>query len=199
MRKIDVLIAGALALAVVASAVGVVTYEDSRGLADFEVTFATRDVDLALPSDSGLGGSDVRIIFSVNLTNLTSVELTIRVSGGGARAQGGAVSVLVQPAGAAEVEADGTLPPGAASSVDIPVEVPLGDAPAAVTVRARDAAGALAQAAPARTNGTGTWNVTVSLPPGLPGLLNSPFTVTLTGRATRYDGEARLVLPEVSR
>lgn len=202
MQKVDILIAASLVVAAVASAIGVMTYEDTRGASEFEVTFATRDTTLEdLPSGTAAGGAEARLSFPVNLTNLTTVELVVRISGGSARATAGAVSVLVEVPGGEAVEAEGTIPAGPAGNVDIPVTVTLSAVPQGTSLRARSAEEALAQAGAATTNGTGEWNVTVAIPGGLPGPIGAaaPYTVSLTGTATTFFGEARPILPEVRR
>lgn len=201
MQRVDVLIAGAMALAVAASAAAVLTYEEGRGLAEFAVAWSERTVAVdAADGSAPPGEGEAALGFDVRLGNLTAVDLVVRVAGGGPRVAGGAVSVRVEVPGGEPVEEEGTLAAGVDGAAEILVRVPLGDLPAAATLRAASADAALAAAAPPRSDlGVGAWTVRVAFPPGPDAPVGSATTVTLDVEASVFEGRASPVVPEVER
>lgn len=201
MKRVDVVILAALALAVVGSALAVVTYEDSRG-SEFRVTWSTRQEALEAEPASLTGPGDAEITLPVLFANVTTGELVVEVASSPGALAPIAVRIEVTIPGVNEsIVQEGELPtasPGATFTV--PVE--LATVPEETTVRAATPEAAAAQLARERTSrlGEGNWTVRVSLSPTAPDPLGAvQHTISLRADLQVFVPEIVVRAPEVER
>lgn len=201
----DVVIAIVLVVAVVASIVGAITYEDGRlGSARFDVSWASSVVELDPVTASQAGGGEVELRIPVNVSNLTALDVLVAIEDASPRAQPTAVRLELTPPGGGEpIVQEGEVPVGGATTIEIALHADVGEAPNATstTGASLEAAHASLAAEHTNTNGTGEWVLVVSLAPGLPGPLGAQasHSVSAAASATIYSAEARPVLPEVEQ
>lgn len=199
--RVDAVLGVVLAFAVVASVIGVLTYEDDRG-ASFRIEWAEARTSLPPLEGTQQGGGTLGLPFDVSGLNLTRLELNVTVAGAGPRAQ--PVNVLIEvvpPNGTAPLADEAQLPIGAAQSFTRALAVPLAAAPEAREVRAASPEAAVAMAGQASTLGQGAWALRVSFAPGAPGPLGNAesFRVSVEVTEVAFHATATPVTPEVGR
>lgn len=202
MRRIDMLIGGVLVVAIIASAIGALAYEDVRGVQTFRVSWDLRDTPLAEESGSMAGAGETTWSFAMSEPNVTSILVEVRVDGGAPRVQDVAGRVEVTPPNGTPVAVEFTLPASpTGAGQTIPVEVPLGAVPDAsdVEARSREEAIALALPANATTAGFGEWTIVLTLSSTAPGPLAGTYAVSYVAVGRALDGEATTQLPDVGR
>lgn len=201
MDRVNLLVIGVLALAAVASAAGVVTYEDER-LTTFALDWEAFSVELPLDATPVAGAGEASFDVPLVASNVSAVEVRVRVTTTNPGVQPASVLVEVTPPGGAAVTEEGSLAAGPNAAADVVVRVLVRAAPEEREVKAASPAAARAVAdGDVGPNGTGTWSVVVRLSPGSPGPLGGVESRTVSGAlvATRHEAALRPVLPEVAR
>lgn len=204
MRRIDLLIALVVLAAAIGSAIGAMSYTDTRLGTPFTVTWTTSTTDLPEATAAHSGAGESEILVPVNATNLTRAAFTVTIASDSPRVQPTQVRVeVIPPDGNGSLVQETTIGPGAAGSVEVPLVFELGAVPDVDTVLgdSPDDAKAKLAAQHARTNGTGEWRVLVQTAPGAPGPLGGTesYAITVTGALTRYEADVSVTTPEVRR
>lgn len=201
MRRIDLAIIAALALAAVGSAIGVVTYEDDR-LAAFRVSWTTSQSEVEAPSATVTGPGDAETTFTLPQANLTRLDARVTVGGGAARVAATAVRVELVGPNNLTVAEESALPVGPTASVEIPLTIELAPMPESdrVTAPSAELARAALNGTLSSTQGMGPWTLRASFAPSAPGpLAGETYTVSALVTVTTYAADVAPQTPEVGR
>ncbi|HET6397924.1 MAG TPA: hypothetical protein VFH47_00030, partial [Candidatus Thermoplasmatota archaeon] len=139
MKRIDILIVAALAAAAIASAVGVLTWEE-QGDQAYSATWSTETTRMDFPGRTHTGAGAAETTLEVTQANLTRGEVLVRVtSNANARLQPVAFTVQLEVPGQEPVQAQGEFPAGASTAAttrEVRLTVDLAALPEARDVRA---------------------------------------------------------------
>lgn len=197
MERLDAIVAGLGILVVAVALGGVVATGPGTGLATFRVVFTEQRVPLEAQDGAFAGDGSLDIPVQVNVTNLTSLTFTVRVTGPGPRAAAdGVEATLTGPDGRSESQ-QGQLGPGGAADATLTFERAVRPLPAEQRIQARSEADAVARASGgAPGNGTGAWTLTVSVSGGaLPQLHTENHSIVVETVASAFRG---VVQPDVA-
>lgn len=201
MKRIDVIILVVLLVAAAGSALGVVTYEDSRGTV-FRVAWATTEETVEAEPQSLMGNGQVELALNVPVANVTGGNVTVDVgSNPGALAPIAVHIELTVPGISEPFVVDGELPT-ASTGASFVVPIELVALPNETTVRAAGPEAAEARLAETQqsTLGQGNWTIVVSLATTTPDPLGAvQHTVGATAVLQVYAPEVTVRSPEVSR
>lgn len=201
MKRIDVVILAALLVAAAGSALGVMTYEDSRG-ALFRVAWTTTEETVEGEPQTMTGNGQVELALHVPMANVTGGNVTVDVTSEPGALAPIAVHIELTVPGIAEAFVlDGELPTASTgASFVLPVE--LAALPNETTVRAAGPEAAEARLAQTQQSllGRGNWTLIVSLATTTPDPLGA-VQHTIDARATLqvYEPEVTVRTPEVPR
>lgn len=203
MQRIDLLIGGALLLAIVLSIAGAATYEDERRGSAFTVTWRTQTLagDVAAQTATA---TEFPFNMALAAQNLTTVTFAFDIAAPAARAQPTAVRIEVTPPNATEPHvAEGSVPAGGPTGVVFSVPFEVGVLPTTRTTTGASPEDAIVTLTRdhATSNGTGEWRAVVLLAPGAPGPLGGleTYTVSVTAELVAYFAEVQIQTPEVGR
>ena len=201
MKRIDVVILAALVVAAAGSALGVVTYEDGRGV-QFRVTWATTEETVQAEQASLTGNGEAEVALPVPLRNLTGGEVAVAVGSAPGALAPIAVRIEITVPGLAEPIVSEEELPTASQGATFTVPVELGAAPNETTVRATSADDAAARLAGTSASGVGfgNWTVKVSLATTVPDPLGAvSHTIDVSATLQSYRPEAVPLTPEAGR
>jgi hypothetical protein len=191
LQSKDLVVAGVLALAVIGSAVGVLTWEEPGfGDAEFSIAWSTETERTARPVQTGTAAAPPRDAFSINVDNLTNVRIEVRLEGAGPRLQQTTAQItLMPPPGVPAPPAKSvSYPAGAGGEARMEsFDVPLASIPEATTVRAANESAARANVTEQHGSdaGRGTWEVRVMINPSQGSVETFRLTVTVVAEHYR--------------
>lgn len=201
MKRIDVIILAALLVAVAGSALGVVTYEDSRG-SQFRVTWGSLAEIVEAEPQSLTGDGQVELVADVPFGNVTGGNVTVEItSTPGALAPLAVHIELLAPGASEPIVMDGSMPT-ASTSVSFDLSILLASPPNATTIRASSPEDAAQQVASSSTSdaGRGNWTIAVSIAATVPDPLGAvQHTVGAILELDSYRPEIVPLVPEVQR
>lgn len=197
MQKVDAVIAVLAAVAVLGSAVGVATYEES-GTIGFDIVYATSTERLAAVRGSAPlnGKADLKV--EVPFENVTEASFAVEVRSSGTHTQADEITVTVRGPSGQTGEGTGSIPVGSGGSSTITLRVAVGTVPGTRHVEAGTPDDALAQATErdATRNGTGPWTVSVEVRGGALPLHTAAHDTSVVPTITRFTGSVSVHTPE---
>lgn len=194
MERLDAIVAGIGVLVVAVALGGVVTAPPAPEAASFAIGFVADRATLPAATANLNGDGTSGIPVSVPARNVSRVEFAVTVQLTGAPPTTTVNVVVTGPNGQRATGAGQGGAPGVQSQQTATIAVEVAPLPTAVTVQAADGAAALGSVNRTSANGTGTWNVEVTVQSGLPA---SPAQAAITVATTVVSWHA-VVQPEVT-